>query len=244
MNTTLRVSFVALLTSLLVACGGGGSAGCSAVLGILPGAGCSTTPNTAPVANAGLTQNVTVGSLVTLDGSGSRDANNQSLTYIWQMTAVPAGSLAALSSTTSAKPTFTADVAGTYMVSLVVNDGKANSTLTTVSVYSSVNNSAPVANAGTNQSITVGSVVNLDGTGSTDANRDTLTYKWSLSNVPTGSGAVLNSSISPNPRFTADMTGTYTAILIVNDGKVDSLSSVVVITASAANSAPFLLFTF
>ena len=238
MNTTMRVSFVALLTSLLVACGGGGSAGCSAVLGILPGAGCSTTPNTAPVANAGVTQNVTVGSLVTLDGSGSRDANNQSLTYIWQMTAVPAGSLAALSSTTSAKPTFTADVAGTYMVSLVVNDGKASSTLTTVSVYSSVNNSAPVANAGTNQSITVGSVVNLDGTGSTDANRDTLTYKWSLSNVPTGSGATLNSSISPNPRFTADMTGTYTAILIVNDGKVDSLSSVVVITASAANSAP------
>jgi hypothetical protein len=238
MNTTLRASFVALLTSLLVACGGGGSAGCSAVLGILPGSGCSTTPNTAPVANAGVTQNVNVGSLVTLDGSGSRDINNQSLTYLWQMTAVPAGSLAALSSTTSAKPTFTADVAGTYIVSLVVNDGKANSTQVTVSVYSSVNNSAPVANAGNNQSITVGSVVNLDGTGSTDANRDALTYKWSLSNVPTGSGATLNSTISPNPRFTADMTGTYTAILIVNDGKVDSLSSVVVITASAANSAP------
>ena len=237
MNTTLRVSFVALLTSLLVACGGGGSAGCSAVLGILPGAGCSTT-NTAPVANAGVTQNVNVGSLVTLDGSGSRDINNQSLTYLWQMTAVPTGSLAALSSATSAKPTMTADVAGTYTVSLVVNDGKANSPLTTVSVFASVNNSAPVAHAGANQSITVGNVVNLDGTGSTDANRDALTYRWSLSNVPTGSGAALNSTISPNPKFTADMTGTYTAILVVNDGKVDSLSSVVVITASAANSPP------
>jgi hypothetical protein len=237
MNTPLRASFIILLTSLLVACGGGGSAGCSAVLGILPGSGCSTS-NTPPVANAGVTQNVTVGSLVTLDGSGSRDVNNQSLTYLWQMTAVPVGSLAALSSSTSAKPTFTADVAGTYTVSLVVNDGKANSTLTTVSVYSSVNNAAPVANAGTNQSIAVGSVVTLDGTGSTDANRDSLTYKWSLSNVPTGSGAALSSAISPNPKFTADMTGTYTAILIVNDGKADSLSSVVVITASAANSAP------
>ena len=237
MNTPLRASFIILLTSLLVACGGGGSAGCSAVLGILPGSGCSTS-NTPPVANAGVTQNVTVGSLVTLDGSGSRDVNNQSLTYLWQMTAVPVGSLAALSSSTSAKPTFTADVAGTYTVSLVVNDGKANSTLATVSVYSSVNNAAPVANAGTNQSIAVGSVVTLDGTGSTDANRDSLTYKWSLSNVPTGSGAALSSAISPNPKFTADMTGTYTAILIVNDGKADSLSSVVVITASAANSAP------
>jgi hypothetical protein len=237
MNTTMRVTCAALLTSLLVACGGGGSAGCSAVLGILPGSGCSAS-NTPPVANAGVTQNVSVSSLVTLDGSGSRDVNNQSLTYLWQMTATPAGSLAALSSSTNAKPTFTADIAGTYTITLVVNDGKANSTVSTVSVYASVSNSAPVANAGTNQSITVGSVVTLDGTGSTDANRDALTYKWSLSNVPTGSGAALNATYSPNPRFTADMVGTYTAILTVNDGKADSLSSVVVITASAANSAP------
>ena len=93
MKNTLRVTFVTLLSSLLMACGGGGNSGCSAVLGLLPGAGCST-PNTAPVANAGVTQNVTAGTLVTLDGSGSRDANNQSLTYLWQMTAVPAGSLA------------------------------------------------------------------------------------------------------------------------------------------------------
>ena len=201
MKTTLRVSFVALLSSLLVACGGGGSAGCSAVLGILPGAGCSTSSNAIPIANAGVTQNVTVGSLVTLDGSASRDANNETLTYLWKLTSMPAGSLAALSSTTSAKPTFTADVAGSYTISLVVNDGKANSTSTSVSVFSSVNNSAPVANAGTNQNISVGSVVTLDGTASTDANRDPLTYKWSLSNVPTGSGAVLNSTISPNHRL-------------------------------------------
>ena len=237
MKNTLRVSFVALLASLLMACGGGGSGSCSAILGILPGAGCSTS-NTPPVGNAGVTQNVTLGSLVTLDGSGSRDVNNQSLTYIWQMTAVPAGSLAALSSSTSAKPTFTADVAGTYIVSLVVNDGKANSPAVTVSVYASVNNSAPVANAGPNQNITVGKETTLDGTGSTDANRDSLTYKWTLSNVPTGSGAKLNSNISPNPKFTPDMVGTYTAILVVNDGKVDSLSSVVIVTASAANSVP------
>ena len=238
MKNTFRVLFVSLLASLLVACGGGGSSGCSAVLGILPGAGCSSSPNTPPVANAGLTQNVTVGSLVTLDGSASRDANNESLTYLWQLTAKPTGSLAALSSATSAKPTFTADLAGTYTVSLVVNDGKDNSPAATSSVFSSVSNSAPVANGGANQSVTVGSVVTLDGTASSDANRDSLTYKWSLSNVPAGSGATLSSVISPNPKFTADLAGTYTAILIVNDGKADSLSSVVVVTASGANSAP------
>ena len=163
MKTTLRLSFIALLSSLLVACGGGGGGGgCSAVLGILPGAGCNSSTNTIPVANAGVTQNVTTASLVTLDGSASRDANNESLTYLWQFMSVPTGSLAALSSATSVKPTFTADVAGTYTLSLLVNDGKANSLAATVNVYSSVNNSAPVANAGVNQSVAIGASVTLD----------------------------------------------------------------------------------
>jgi hypothetical protein len=238
MKNTLRVTFVTLLTPLLIACGGGGgNSGCSAVLGLLPGAGCST-PNTAPVANAGVTQNVTAGTLVTLDGSGSRDANNESLTYLWQMTAVPAGSLAALSSTTSAKPTFTADVTGNYTVSLVVNDGKASSPSSIVSIYASLYNAAPVAYAGNNQSVSIGSVVTLDGTNSSDADRDTLTYKWTIGSIPSSSGATLSSAFSPNPKFTADVAGTYSFILTVNDGIVESTASVVTITASAANSAP------
>jgi hypothetical protein len=238
MKTTLRLSFIALLSSLLVACGGGGGGGCSAALGLLPGAGCNSSPNTAPVANAGVTQNVTTGSLVTLDGSASRDANNESLTYIWQFIFVPSGSLAALSSATSVKPTFTADVAGTYTLSLLVNDGKANSLAATVNVYSSVNNSAPVANAGVNQSVATGTSVTLDGTASSDANRDPITYKWALISKPTGSTAELNSAISPNPKFTADIAGAYVAILTVNDGKADSTASPVTVTASGANSAP------
>jgi hypothetical protein len=237
MKNTLRVTFVTLLTPLLISCGGGGDNGCSAVLGLLPGAGCST-PNTAPVANAGVTQNVSTGSLVTLDGTGSRDVNNQSLTYLWQMTAVPAGSLAALSSSTSAKPSFTADVSGSYTVSLVVNDGKTNSPSSVMNVYASINNVDPVANAGTHQSVSIGSVVTLDGTTSSDANRDTLTYKWRLGSVPLNSTATLSSTVSPNPKFTADLAGTYSAILTVNDGKVESTPSVVTITASPGNQKP------
>ena len=241
MKNTLRVTFVTLLTPLLIACGGGGGSGCSAVLGLLPGAGCST-PNTAPEASAGVTQNVTTGSLVTLDGSGSRDANNHSLTYLWQMTAVPAGSLAALSSNTSAKPTFTADVTGNYTVSLVVNDGKTSSTSSVVSIYASTNNLPPSAVAGPNQNVSIGTSVTLDGTSSFDNNReDTLTYKWVLVSIPTNSKAKLSSSFSPNPKFTADVEGTYSAILTVNDGKVDSTASVVTITASVikANTKPY-----
>ena len=240
MKNTLRITLVTLMALLLISCGGGGgSGGCSAVLGILPGAGCSAS-NTPPVSNAGVTQNVTTGSVVTLDGSASRDVNNQSLSYLWKMTSVPAGSLAALSSATSAKPTFTADLAGTYTVSLVVNDGKADSTTASVSIFSSVNNAAPVANAGVFQSVTIGSVVILDGTASSDANRDTLTYRWAMGTVPPGSAAALSSTASPNPRFVADVGGLYSIILVVNDGKSDSLSSVVTVYAApvTVNAAP------
>jgi pimeloyl-ACP methyl ester carboxylesterase len=91
-------------------------------------------PNTAPVANAGGAQNVVAGTLVTLDGSASSDANGDALTYAWTLTAKPAGSTASLSSLSSRNPTFTADVAGTYVATLSVNDGKVNSNPATVSI--------------------------------------------------------------------------------------------------------------
>jgi len=97
----------------------------------------ATIANVAPVANAGAAQNVTTGTLVTLDGSASSDANSDALTYAWTLTSKPEGSSAALSSTASAKPTFTADLAGTYVISLLVSDGKVSSTATSVTTTAS-----------------------------------------------------------------------------------------------------------
>ena len=229
MKTLLNLSLLALLP-VLISCGGGGDSSCSKGLGAIPGALCgSSSPNTAPVANAGVTQNVKVASLVTLDGSGSRDADNDTLTYLWEMTAKPTGSAAALTSTTSASPQFNADLAGTYTITLVVNDGKEKSPVSSATVVASVTNSAPVANAGVNQNVSIGKFVTLDGTASTDANSDTLSYKWTLLGKPTGSAAVLSSTTSPNPTFTADVMGIFTIGLVVNDGKVDSAISTVAV---------------
>ena len=238
MMTTLRALCLFAVIPFLSSCGGGGG-DCSTSLGAIGGAICgSSSSNTAPVANPGLTQNVAVGVLVTLDGSGSRDADNEQITYLWELTSKPAGSGASLTSATSAKPEFTADVAGTYTIALVVNDGKASSTRVSVSVYASVTNSAPVANPGVNQNVPLGTVITLDGTASTDANFDTLSYRWVMLSKPTGSAAALSSNTSPNPKFTADVMGIYSIALVVNDGRLDSLPAAVTVIASSANSAP------
>src|SRR5205085_8984102 len=106
-------------------------------------------PNYPPVAKAGPNQTVFVGNTVQLDGSGSFDADGDPLTYHWSFVSVPAGSAAALSNPTSAKPTFTGDKPGNYVAQSIVNDGKVDSTPSRVTI--STQHSPPVATAGTNQ---------------------------------------------------------------------------------------------
>jgi preprotein translocase subunit SecF len=190
------------------------------------------------VANAGVNQNVVIGSLVTLDGSSSSDANGDPLTYKWVLLSKPTGSVATLTSATSAKSTFTADAEGSYVATLIVNDGKADSTISSTAIVAKAANVAPVANAGVNQNVVVASVVTLDGSFSSDANGDALTYKWVLLSKPSGSTASLSSSTATKPTFTADMAGTYVASLIVNDGKLDSTVVATTISAAALNAAP------
>jgi RHS repeat-associated protein len=193
-----------------------------------------TTQDAPPIANAGPAQTVPLGTVVTLDGSKSSDPDGQSVIYLWSLLSTPAGSHAALANPTSANPTFTADVAGNYVAQLVVNDGFGNSAPSTVMV--STINSIPVANAGTNQTVKLGTTVQLDGSGSSDADHDPLTYRWSITVRPGGSSATLSDPTAVKPTFVADVSGTYLAQLIVNDGKVDSSPATVMIVAQAIPS--------
>lgn len=195
--------------------------------------------NVTPVAKAGAAQNVAVDTTVTLDGSGSYDSNRDTLTYNWVLTSRPNGSSAELSSATDVKPTFTADVAGNYVCTLIVNDGKVNSAASTVTITVFIPNVAPVANAGPDQAVNTGTLVTLDGSGSTDENGDTLTYAWSLMTVPNGSTAALSSTTNVKPTFTPDVAGSYVISLSVNDGTAPSaLADIVTITATAPTPTP------
>jgi hypothetical protein len=92
--------------------------------------------NDAPIASAGIDQTVRTHDTVTLDGSGCTDADGDALTYSWSLTETPAHSKAALSGAASRYPTFIADKVGTYVVSLVVNDGTVDSPMVTVTINS------------------------------------------------------------------------------------------------------------
>lgn len=202
----------------MAGCGGGGSSN-------------NAPNNKTTAANAGPAQNVVAGSLVTLNGSQSTGADGSLITYQWSMTTKPAGSSAALSSAAVAKPTFTADVAGAYVLNLVVNDGKVNSAAVTVTITAAVANAAPVANAGAAQSVVTGAVVTLDGSASRDANGDPLTYRWSFTSKPDGSNATLSSFTAVNPSFTPDVAGAYVFNLVVNDRIVNSVAATVTVTS-------------
>jgi len=194
------------------------------------------TTNQAPVSNAGADQSSNVGALVSLDGSKSSDVNNDILTYLWSLQS-PNNSNASLSSTVVAKPTFTADVKGTYVASLVVHDGTENSQTDTVTINVIQENRAPTANAGADSEVETGSLVTLDGSASSDLDNDPLTYKWSLTK-PNSSNSQLSDTTVAAPTFTPDIDGEYIATLIVNDGAVDSEANSVTVVASTTNQAP------
>ena len=86
-----------------------------------------STSNTKPVANAGQDRTVNIGDLVSLDGTGSFDADNDPLTYNWTLLSKPDKSSAALYNTNLPQLSFVADVAGTYKIRLIVSDGKSYS---------------------------------------------------------------------------------------------------------------------
>ena len=142
---------------------------------------------------------------------------------------MPAGSTATLSDPTAVNPTFTADRPGAYVAELIVDDGLDPSDPDTVTITAT--NTAPVADAGLDQQVIAGTIVQLDGSGSSDAESQPLSFAWSLTTVPGGSTATLSDAGIVNPTFTADLTGTYVAQLIVNDGFDPSAPDSVTITA-------------
>ena len=186
-----------------------------------------STYNLAPVANAGVDQTISVGDVITLDGTQSHDANGDLLTYRWNLLSIPTGSTAILTDETTATPTLGIDVAGTYIVQLIVNDGLVDSSPDTV-VFDTLN-TRPVADAGPDQTHSAGTTITLDGSASFDAQNDPLFYQWHFTTSPIGASLMIDQADTVIANYNAYIAGRYIGQLIVDDGTLPSLPDTAVI---------------
>lgn len=195
----------------------------------LPDTALITTTNAPPLADAGPDQTVTPGQTATLDGSGSSDPEGQPLAFAWSLLSAPQGSAAAIDDLAAAVTALPIDLPGTYVAQLIVDDGELASAPDTVML--STGNVAPVADAGPDRVVLAGNVVTLDGTASTDADGDPLSFRWEILSRPTDSASVLFEPNSSTPSLFTDRAGDFVVQLIVNDGELDSPADSVVIAA-------------
>jgi serine protease len=183
---------------------------------------------------------VAAGGMVTFDGSGSSAASGLSVaSYQWTITS--GASLASFTSSSSGASVVTASTVGSssgdFTVRLTVTDslGQSTSASTTVSVTAVV----PVASiAASSLTVTAGTTVSLDGSGSTAVTERSITsYAWSItsgSNIATFSGSITEATA----KVTASGAGSFTVQLTVTDsaGAKDTRTASVTVSAAPAAS--------
>jgi PKD repeat protein len=188
--------------------------------------------NQAPVASAGIDQNVTVNQTVNFNGAGSSDPNNDPLSFRWYF---GDGSFTGWENISTAQHTYT--TTGFYNVTLIVSDGlltDSDECYINVMVPEK-NNSAPVANAGSDQYVKVWQKVDFDGGNSYDPDNDPLKYQWKY-----GDGGSTGWLTSSKTSHYYSKSGNFTVTLTVSDGSLtDSDTCMVhVSTANQSNSPP------
>ena len=170
-----------------------------------------TVTNTSPIASAGGPYTGQKNSQIGVTGAASTDPDGTIALYQWDCDASDGVNLSAGSSSPTASCTYTS--VGTYLVTLQVTDDDGASTTSSAQV--TISNAAPTANAGGPYTVVQGSVVTLDGSGSSDPDGTLVSYQWDC-DINSGPGL---SSVSTSPIFpcTYSAQGTYTARLQVTD---------------------------
>ncbi|MEP6748359.1 MAG: T9SS type A sorting domain-containing protein [Bacteroidota bacterium] len=207
---------------------------------------------TAPVANAGVAQSITLPlNTITLAGSGAGTNGATIKSYSWTKTSGPSAGLISLPLLNTT--IVTGLVQGAYVFTLTVTDnhGLTSSSSVTITVNSvlaflPVINKAPSANAGSNSSITLPTnSITLDGSASSDPDGYIASYWWTQTGGP--AGAVMTSRNAATTSVTSLVAATYTFVLQVTDNAgaiafsnvTVTVNPAPVVTASPNNQAPY-----
>ena len=212
--------------------------------GIQTGVGAA---NQAPTASAGADQSVDTGATVTLDASGSSDADTgDTLSYGWEQTA---GATVTLSSATAAGPTFTAPAsAATLTFRVTVIDGKGGSDRDTVTVTVTANQPPAFTSSASfslaENTTSVGTVT------ATDPDAEDSVTGYTLSGTDAALFAITTAGVltfSSAPDFeapqggTADDSNTYTLTVTATGGADDralTATQDLTVTVTDVNEAP------
>jgi hypothetical protein len=190
----------------------------------------------------------------------------ESFTFQWTLVSTPAGSKAVLGQGSTAKPSFTPDLIGSYVFRVVATDsvGHASKAFEGTIQAAACGASPPVANvqelvpaASTSGAAVTGATVGLNvnvqvtALGAPNASNDpdnaagcgpqTLSYQWAFLEMPPGSTATLNDSTVVAPTFNTGLTaGKYVVGLTVTDStKLVSKVATFTITADPAVNVVF-----
>jgi len=160
------------------------------------------TVNSKPSAIFSGVNSACTGEDVSFDASGTTDPDGDNLTYSWDFgdgTDAHGGT----------NVTHTYNAGGVYSVRLTVDDNKGTACSKDLAAMNVSINTPPVADAGPNHVCCLDAVSDFDGSGSSDADGDNLTYSWNFGDGNTGEGAKVTHVYSKS--------GTYIVTLTVND---------------------------
>ena len=192
----------------------------------------TTSCGTAPPVVTALPASVTVqpfkavGLSATPFSSSSGCGVAETFTYSWTVVSAPSGSAATLSNPIAPAPSFTPDLGGAYLISVVATDSHQHASQ---SAFVTVNATSCSALAPTTGALAaspvapaLGAPVTLSAP-SAQANAcfaagasTALRYSWSLGR-PAGSLATFDNPTAAAPVFTPDVAGAYQAALVVRD---------------------------
>jgi hypothetical protein len=191
--------------------------------------------NQAPSVNAGPVLTTTPSVDANLNGTVSDDGlPSGTVTTSWSKNSGPGdvtfGNANAVDTTASFA------ITGTYVLRLTANDGALEASDTvTVTVK---DNEAPVVNAGRNQTITLPSLANLDGTITDDGlPSSSLTITWTKGSGPGDVTFGDSSAVDTTASFSEP--GTYVLRLIASDGELEDFDRVrIVVNSASGNQVP------